>query len=90
MLSARDGTQDRQVPRHPDERHDFLRNIYLASGLSIRPKTHLSKIESLKEIIRAWGMNPDQILTKQAMTMPGAIVATEENQVQELSRALKE
>jgi integrase len=69
---------------------EFLRNIYMASGLSIRPKTHLSKIESLKEIIRAWGMNPDQILTQQALTMPHATIVTEESQVTELSRALKE
>jgi intergrase/recombinase len=32
---------------------EFLRNIYIASGLPIRPKTRLSKIEALKEIIRA-------------------------------------
>jgi integrase len=69
---------------------DFLRNMYQASGLSIRPKTHLSKMETLKEITRALGMNPDQILTKQAMTMPEATIVTEENQLQELSRALKE
>ena len=29
---------------------EFLRNIYAASGLSIRPKTSVSKIEALKEI----------------------------------------
>jgi integrase len=69
---------------------DFLRNTYVASGLSIRPKTQQSKIETLKEIIRAWGMNPDQILTKQALTMPEATIITEENQIQELSKALKE
>jgi len=34
---------------------EFLRNVYAASGLSIRPKTRLSRIEALKEIIRAWG-----------------------------------
>ena len=33
---------------------DFLRGIYNASGLSIKPKTRLSKIDALKEIIRAW------------------------------------
>jgi len=45
---------------------EFLRNIYATSGLSIRPKTRLSKIEALKEIIRAWGMNPEEVLTKEA------------------------
>lgn len=35
-------------------------------------------------------MNPDQLLTKQALTMPEATIITEENQITELSRALKE
>ncbi len=34
---------------------EFLRGIYTASGLSIKPKTRVSKIDALKEIIRAWG-----------------------------------
>jgi site-specific recombinase XerD len=45
-----------------------LRNIYAASGLAIRKKTQVSKIDALKEIIRAWGMNPEQILTRDAFT----------------------
>ncbi len=47
---------------------DKLRNIYAASGLSIKPKTQVSKIDALKEIIRAWGMNPEQLLTRDALT----------------------
>ena len=46
---------------------DKLRNIYAASGLSIRQKTWVSKVEALKEIIRAWGMNPEQILARDAL-----------------------
>lgn len=74
----------------------FLRNIYAASGLSIRPKTQLSKIDTLKEIIRAWGMNPEQILTREALTQPnrtvilGASPESENNEVQALSAALKD
>jgi hypothetical protein len=49
---------------------EFLRNIYASSGLSIRPKTKISKVEALKEIIRAWGLNPDRILTREALTEP--------------------
>ena len=49
---------------------EFLRNIYIASSLSIRPKTQLSKIDALKEMIRAWGMNPEEILTRKALSMP--------------------
>ena len=46
---------------------DRLRGVYVASGLAIRRKTQVSKVEALKEIIRAWGMNPEQILTRNAL-----------------------
>lgn len=73
---------------------EFLRNIYASSGLSIRPKTHVSKIEALKEIIRAWGMDPEEILTKKALATPHRAYAStgdrEEDQVKALSAALKE
>jgi len=73
---------------------EFLRNIYIASGFSIKPKTRLSKIEALKEIIRAWGLNPEEILTRQALTEPHRTVIDrtqlEENQIHTLSIALKQ
>lgn len=28
----------------------------------------MSKIEALKEMIRAWGMNPEQVLTREALS----------------------
>ncbi|MDI6848133.1 MAG: hypothetical protein QMD23_08475, partial [Candidatus Bathyarchaeia archaeon] len=72
---------------------EFLRNIYAASGLSIRPKTQISKIEALKEIIRAWGLNPEEILTREAMSIPHrTIVGHEElenKQIKILCNALK-
>jgi hypothetical protein len=43
---------------------ETLRNLYAAAGLAIRPKTKVNRIEQLKEIIRAWGENPEQILSK--------------------------
>jgi len=73
---------------------EFLRNVYIASGLSIRPKTRLSKIEALKEIIRAWGMNPEEILTKEALSRPHRAYTQpqqrEEEQVKAVRLALKE
>jgi site-specific recombinase XerD len=72
---------------------EFLRNIYAASGLSIKPKTQISKIEALKEIIRAWGLNPEEILAREAMSTPHrTIVSPEElenEQVKILCNALK-
>jgi len=73
---------------------EFLRNIYAASSLSIRPKTSVSKIEALKEIIQAWGMNPDEILTKKALAEPHRAYAgasdREQDHIQALRLALKE
>ncbi|MGD6933116.1 MAG: hypothetical protein ACQCN5_02810 [Candidatus Bathyarchaeia archaeon] len=46
---------------------DKLRNVYTASGLCIRQKTQINKLETVKEMIRALGMNPDQLLTKDAL-----------------------
>ena len=73
---------------------EFLRDIYVASGLSIKPRTQLSKLEALKQIITAWGMNSEEILVKDAMTKPHRTVIDplthEENQIRILGQALKE
>jgi hypothetical protein len=81
---------DRQIPRHPNERHRFPAKPIPVFGILSKTQDTPEQNRTLKEIIRSWGMNPDQILTKQAMTMPEAAIVSEENQVQELSRALKE
>ncbi len=73
---------------------EYLRGIYSASGLSIKPKIKVSKIDALKEIIRAWGLNPDEILTKDALTRPNATIISrdqiEESQLHQLGVALKQ
>jgi len=73
---------------------DTLRNIYSSAGLSIRPKTRINKVDTLKEIIRAWGMNPEQILAKDAL-IQGAITSKnieeqENHQLNILVNQLKE
>jgi len=73
---------------------DRLRNIYAASGLAIRQKTKVNKIDALKEIIRSWGMNPEQLLTRDALT-EGAITCKnaqdyENHQLSILSNQLKQ
>jgi len=71
-----------------------LRNVYAASALSIRPKTRVSRIEALKEIIRAWGLNPEQVLTREALSQGAATTINVENRedhdLQVLSRTLKD
>jgi hypothetical protein len=73
---------------------EYLRGIYSASALSIKPKTRVSKIDALKEIIRAWGLNPEEILTKEALARPNATVIgrerLEERQLHQLSIALRQ
>ncbi|MDI9578344.1 MAG: site-specific integrase, partial [Thermoproteota archaeon] len=73
---------------------DKLRNVYTSSGIAIKPKTHINKVEALKEIIRAWGMNPEQLLTRDALSN-GAITSKnkedfENHQLQLLSNQLKQ
>jgi len=46
---------------------DFLRGIYLASGISIQPRTKASKIDDLTRIIRSWELDPEEILTHEAL-----------------------
>jgi site-specific recombinase XerD len=73
---------------------EFLRGIYISSGLSIKPKMRINKIDALKEIIRAWGLNPEEILTKNALAEPHRTVVDrsqiEQNQIHQLSIALKQ
>ena len=73
---------------------EFLRGIYMASDLSIRPKTRVSKIDALKEIIRAWGLNPEEILTRDALTKPHTTVIDhnqiENHQLSQLTTALRQ
>jgi len=71
-----------------------LRQAYAASGLSIRPKTRISKIEMIREIIRAQGINPEQILVREASEQPATTyqdpTQREDRQLQLLGRTLKE
>ena len=72
---------------------ETLRNLYISAGLTIRPKTQVNRIEQLKEIIRAWGQNPEEILTKDAL-MRGNITETQEqtqnHQLSTLAEQLKQ
>ena len=73
---------------------EYLRGIYISSGLSIRPKTRVTKIDALKEIMRAWGLNPEEILTRDALTRPNMTIINqsqiENHQLTQLTTALRE
>ena len=66
----------------------------MASGLSIKPKTRVNKLDALKEIIRAWGLTPEEILTRDAMREPHRTLIdreeTENRQLNQLTSALKQ
>jgi hypothetical protein len=70
-----------------------LRAIYASAGLTIRPKTQASKVDALKEIIRAWGLNPEQLLAKNAFTEGAITINTneelEKQQLKVLANELK-
>ena len=70
---------------------EFLRNLYATCELNIRPKTKISKIDQLKLIIEAWGLNPNEILSRDALTMPHAtVVDAEQEKIEVLNQALKQ
>lgn len=73
---------------------DKLRNIYASAGLAIRQKTKVGKIDALKEIIRAWGMNPEQVLARDALVDGAATYTNPEDyqnhQLVVLSNQLKQ
>jgi hypothetical protein len=69
---------------------DFLRILYAQSGLSIKPKTKASKIDQLKLMIEAWGMDPHKILSQEALVQPHrTIIDAEQHTVEILNRSLK-
>src|SRR5207249_10877188 len=45
-----------------------LRQEYAASWLSIKPQTKISKLDTIKEIIRAIGEDPEKLFTREALT----------------------
>ena len=73
---------------------EYLRGIYMASGLSIKPKTRVNKLDALKEIIRAWGLTPEEVLTRDAMREPNRTVIDrseiENHQLNQLTSELKQ
>lgn len=73
---------------------EFLRNIYASSGLSIRSKTQISKVEILKTFARGVGLDPEKVLTQEALAEPHRIYASmserEDYEIRALSRELKE
>jgi pyrroloquinoline quinone (PQQ) biosynthesis protein C len=70
---------------------EFLRTLYAQSGLSIRPKTKASKIDQLKLMIEAWGLDPNKILSNEVLVQPHrTVIDAEQYSVEILNRSLKD
>jgi len=71
-----------------------LRQVYARSGLSIKPKTEISKVEILKEFTRSLGLDPEKILIKDAFAESHLVIVDgkgeEEAQIHALSEAVKD
>jgi len=64
---------------------ETLRNMYSSAGLAIRPKTQANRITQLKEIIRAWGQNPEELLTRDALLRGNITETSDQTQNHQLS-----
>ena len=55
------------------------------------PKTKLSKIEQLKLFAESLGLNPDEVLSREAIAMPHrTVVDAEDRKIEVLNQALKQ
>jgi site-specific recombinase XerD len=64
---------------------ETLRNLYVSAGLAIRPKTQVNRIEHFKEILRAMGENPEEVLSKDALMRGNITELPEQSQNRQLS-----
>jgi hypothetical protein len=71
---------------------DFLRNISAASGLAIKPKTRVSKIEALKRPSAPKDSTPSRSSPKRPLSQPAAVrrlsADYEDSELQILSKTL--
>lgn len=73
------------LPIHPKNCLEVWRCWTMPAGLAIRLKTQVNRIEQLKEIIRAWGANPEEILSKDALLRGNITEAQDQTQNHQLS-----
>jgi hypothetical protein len=69
---------------------EFLRNLYASSGLSIKPKTRIGKLDMLKEFARLLGLNPEEIFVREALSKPWRTVMAPDEVTEEHIAILQE
>ena len=72
---------------------EFLRGEYAKAGLTVKPKPETNKMAIVREFLKSMGLNPEEILSKEAQKMPHRTVIThndlsEQDQVNLMLRAL--
>ncbi len=62
-----------------------LRQIYIAAAIVIRANVKTNKIEQLKLLLKAWGLNPEEILTKDALMRGNQTETSEQLEMRQIS-----
>ena len=57
---------------------EYLRGVYMTSGIRIVPKVRMNKMDALKEILQTWGLDPKKILTREALEQITPITTQEQ------------
>jgi hypothetical protein len=72
-------------------KNQFRVTFFHLRGLSIKPKTTISKVERLKMFAESLGLNPDEALSRDALAMPHRTIAdSEQMKIQVFNEALKQ
>ncbi len=62
---------------------EFLRNEYAKAGLSIKPKAETNKMAIVRDFLKSMGLRPEEILSKEAQTMPHRTIIDQSNRLSE-------
>ncbi|NLF88853.1 site-specific integrase [Candidatus Bathyarchaeota archaeon] len=64
---------------------ETLRQIYIAAAIMIRVNVKTNKIDQLKLILKSWGLNPEEILTKDALMRGNQTETSEQVETRQMS-----
>jgi hypothetical protein len=60
----------------------WLRSGYAKAGPSLKPKSENSKMAIARDFLQWLSLNPEEILSKEAQTMPNRIILTDNSFLQ--------
>jgi len=62
---------------------EFLRNVYAKADYHIRPENKTTPTEMLKRMVRSVGLDPEKVLSREALGEPHRIYATPQEREKE-------